>query len=254
MQRRALLGASLAPLLCACGASASDDNVWEFRYRLKVIAYTARAEIENESILTARYRYFPSVKGEPSSFVSRAWGQAIKLDFGNRGALFAILDDLPNFRTSHAFHPLGLRTLTSLVRGKNYDNVDFRAGRVYDNLSADLRGEDHSVDRDSWPLFVRFADVRDASSAQLIHLPNQTYQFSSSIKAAPLDEALGDDVRIAMVTLGLVGPGLQPRRDLRRLLPCANDLGPREDEAENAQRPLHHMLRRRNFQFTGQIR
>lgn len=245
MDRRALLGAGLASAVSACGGG----DVWEFRYRLKVTAFANQRQIEGESIFRTRYRYIGNLKGNPI-MPGVAWGRAITLDFGDAGLLFGILDGIADVGASHAFRPRGRDTLIDLS-SEDYSPSEISTGTVYERLQNDLSGREHAMPRDQWPLFVRFDDVRDATSARLVQVADQHYGISSSIATQTFEQAFGEDARITGVTLEYVTFNTPVGLRIARDLPCVDDLGP-PDRERGVQRPLHELLRPLNFQLTGQ--
>ena len=158
---------------------------YTIHYRLSLTATVDGKSVMGSGVITVEYTARPNILHN-ERVGARAHGQAVMLDLGKRGALFALLATSPNSHSAatmlipnawwqrHFVHPDNMRLLKTLRGSKN--------------LSFEML-----------PMLVRFRDINAPVSVELVDPNDLSASFGSGVK---LDGAL-IEITDQPVTLGL---------------------------------------------------
>jgi hypothetical protein len=119
------------------------------------------------------------------AYNSVAYGEAVVLDLGQNGLLFGLVSQ-PNATPGFSARNID-RVFTSEMPSDLLTDDAMRSGAYLHHLTG-MTGE-YAVPRDFWPVFVRFRDIKDPRSAQII-LADQiaaVYGPTSSVKSVTLE-------------------------------------------------------------------
>ena len=165
-----MLGAVAAMLLSACG-----EQMPSYRYRLTVVVDTPEGVRSGSSVIEVRTSESGGL--HPGSIVSRFRGEAVAVDLGRRGTLFALLSARDHAHNAPRVAPSAL--LPSKGGGP---------GTWRDKLNAlrNVRGS-APVPLDAYPMLVRFRDASRPGSVE-------------EVRPADLQSAFGAGVRLRMIS------------------------------------------------------
>jgi hypothetical protein len=248
MERRALLGGLLAAAgLAACGAT---EPAWEVRFRLKVNALSGGEPRQGVGVFRARYTRYPEgTLNRPSEFRTELWGEAVPVELGGMGHMFAILGSI-NGIVGPSFDPGREYSLTQLLPAAQRTPDDILSGQAFEALR-EMPGE-MFLPRTLWPIFIRFPDPSQQASARLVIPADQNYRLSNN---TPREGESAIDLRIASVAVEITEDA--PASSVEQLLPWVSDLpGAHEGRYTGGgpQRPLSERLRYRHFKMEGYAR
>lgn len=205
INRRYLLTASAVSLLFlagGCGRSTPD-----YRYRLTIEVETPEGLRSGSGVLSVRtYRAGEYSIPTPGAVSHRLRGQAVMVDLGRRGKLFALLRsevdvDWPMtlmFRLTPLLPKAELRGLSSRERYERQfaamlaRRQPIEVPRYFPDI-ADLRN------RPGWPLMVRFGDVRDPTTIVRADPDDLAPSFGEGVRIKRIIAQLTDDP----VTVGI---------------------------------------------------
>jgi hypothetical protein len=158
------------------------------RYRLTLEAEVEGKPTNGSSVVEVAYRANPRILGASAQFVTEVRGEAVVLDLGQRGTLFALLKEGEDSRS-------------------NPDNIVLRAfnfpggalPRPVEKGIGDVRKLSGKVQLPlkSLPLLVRFRDINDPMTIE---------------KVDPLDleKSFGPEAKLTRATLEIVPAGIPP--------------------------------------------
>lgn len=179
-----LLGA-FALLLPGCG-----EQFPTYRYRLTVEVETPEGLRTGSSVIEVRTR--PSGTLHPGGIVSRVRGEAVAVDLGARGILFALLSSEDDPDNAAGIAPSALLTERPDQRG---------TAEAWGNNLAALRRVAGAapVPESEYPMLVRFGDVRNSLTVTQVDPRNLAASFGPGVRLARITAQISDDP----VTFGL---------------------------------------------------
>jgi hypothetical protein len=153
LTRRTALGALLSPFfLAACGLGRGES----YRYRLTVNVKTPEGLSSGSSVIEVRHKKGPGFPGpEASQLSTETSGEAVAVDLGTRGTLFAVL----NSPFQHLDAAEIAQSLT--VPQANVTNTTAENNRV-----PLLRRGVIELPRERYPLLIHFLDMDDPSTVE----------------------------------------------------------------------------------------
>lgn len=191
---RALL-ASLAIFLvigttAACALTTGGDGTW--RYRMTVTVETPEGDKNGHAVwqVTADSNWAPLPEQAPMSF--KVKGEAVVVDLGQRGVLFALLGG--DYSKYVLFKTIPSPTPSS---------------RIAEALGADVKFVGGTpLSPDQYPMFVRFRDLQDPKTVESLRAmqrcPGSTgYPVTYCIIEDRFVEAFGEGVKLKSVTLAI---------------------------------------------------
>ena len=188
---------SLAPLVLLAAAigvalllSGCGERLTSYRYRLTVEVETPEGLRTGSSVIEARPRRGVAFPGpEAASLLVDHSGEAVVVDLGARGILFALLTP------AHATHVTGGYEW-ALMPGPHPPELATDPAARYRALAA-VRGN-VEVRQDRLPLLVRFRDVRAPASVERVY-PDD------------LERPFGADVRLRRITVEITNDAVEHR-------------------------------------------
>lgn len=189
---------SLAATLLLAGCSALADPTPDYRYRLTVEVETPEGVKTGSSVIEVRTRIagqysFP----DPGQVITRVQGEAVTVDLGTRGLLFALLRSDDNVGWANgplfAFAPL-----------PPYKKGEKRYIKWFDAMLK-LRGQTFTLPRyfekpvtfdkppSGYPMLVRFKDVADPKSVERVDPDDMAKTFGKGVNIKQITVALTDD-------------------------------------------------------------
>lgn len=223
VNRRTLVATGLAlSLVAGCGIG---EKTWPLNFKLRVRVHCDGQTHEGSSVFRIVFHKVPSYSlNQTQTFWAQGWGEAVAVDLGPRGFLFGLLGTVPgvdiNLEGGHCFLPLEARTFTTLLPRELERGDAFESGRLFEMVAATTGERD--VDDQAWPLFVRFENLADQSSARFVRVPGRNYRLDPRTPAEDLTDAFGKDARIERVTFEMTDE--RPSRQIETLLPWVRDM------------------------------
>lgn len=246
--RRAVLSSLLAVAgLSACGAT---ERSWELRFRLKVNAVSGGGDRHGVGAFRAKYTRYPNgMLNRPSVFRTALWGEAVDIDLGEKGRMFAILGSIggidgPNYDPGREY------SLTQLLPAAQRTRHDIPSGRAFETVGAIRR--DMFLPRTIWPTFIRFPEPTQKSSGRLVIPAEQNYRLSDSTRREA-ESAI--DLRITSVAIELTAD--EPTLRIEQVLPWVSELPgarPGRHREGGPQHPLSDRFSYRHFKMEGYAR
>ncbi|MEQ1718867.1 MAG: hypothetical protein ABL907_23265 [Hyphomicrobium sp.] len=154
------------------------------RYRLTLVADDNGKPVTGSSVIEASYWKAPMFMLSPAEYGSSARGEAVAVDFGEKGVLFALLKG----EDVHSDASWIVRTAFGIERFSPPD-AELRKLRA-------LRGSTE-LPFSSLPILVRFRDINDPKTVERVDPNNLAASF-------------GPGVKLINVTIEIVHSGLWP--------------------------------------------
>jgi hypothetical protein len=200
------LCAVLLLLLCACGTTT-------IRYRLTLQVEVDGVVHTGSGVIDTEWTHFPKwMQGFGSVWAVEARGDAIVVDLGSRGLLFALLTGPARYDQGH---PLRVDPTDPQAILGNFRFIG-REGITPESLDRlDLRQDVIDVPFSRLPALVRFGDIRNPGSWE-------------QVNPADLAARFGPGVRLIGATLAITHAPISRGIDAR--LPWFNDLKKHERE------------------------
>jgi hypothetical protein len=172
--------------------------VWGFlypsgswRYRLTIEVETPEGTKSGSSVVEVRVADVPKLTPEMGASIS-VRGEAVAVDLGVRGVLFALLSK----QEFHDYSPYIVYLMFPHGRN-NGGHYDAQRIEFYSKLFAGGQGTKHDVPIDKLPTLVRFRDINDPMTVELVD-PNN------------LAKSLGEGVRLRSASIEMVDAGTWP--------------------------------------------
>lgn len=245
--RRAILLAASAAGLAGCGALGS----YTLGYRLTVRMLVFGEPVAASSTFKVVFSRNPENSLYTSRYSRRAWGEAIVVDLGERGALVGILGSVASRDRAPNFNPLDDGIIGHLLPPEERQPDDIDNGAVFERVKR-LEGE-RPWPLESWPQFLLFADRDDVNSAQFM-AASPEHRASNTTPVRPLADAIGG--AIENVTVRMMGFARSDER-IERALPLVRRLpDPRSRQImmPGPTAPLAQRLMYRHFKLRGDAR
>lgn len=240
-----MLAGPMVAILAACGSSAASGTYPTYRYRLTVEVDTPEGPRTGSSVIEVTTR----ISGQysipnPGQVIHSVRGEAVAVDLGSRGTLFALLrsERLIDWASTVMF-VAAPRVPLAVTRGlPNSSQVAFdirfkaalalAGAQVIPRDYRDRIGSRHQPGDppSAWPMMVRFRDLADPKSVDKINPDDLSASFGAGVKLRRITAERTDDP----VTSGILArlPWLehtqgsltkQPRdRKTGQLVPLAN--------------------------------
>jgi hypothetical protein len=171
------------------------------RYRLVLEAEVDGKPATGSGVIEVTYRAIPRILGASSQFTIEVRGEAVALDLGERGTLFAMLAPGSHVRSGPEYIVPFLFGLTNGGTGP----ADFSSIRAL--------GGRHDLPLELLPALVRFDDPRDPSTAKFV-------DASSLGLGVPLQRASIEIVDAGYWPLTIIGvTGVPVSREIDQKLP-----------------------------------
>lgn len=168
-RRRFLVAASLTPFVGGCGLLFGS---WEVRYRLNITLERGGREYAGAGVLQTRWTSngpFAGFGGGVDHYNVATWGDAIIVDMGPFGLVFALLRSPGNlngqrFNAIRPEYPLQRALREQASAGE--DVPSFHTAAWFDAIKK-MRGA-HEIREAHWPALVNFRDINDQTTVELV--------------------------------------------------------------------------------------
>jgi hypothetical protein len=197
ISRRAATLSGLAAVLAGCNPF---PKTYTLRYRLRIVVQIDGKDYEGSSVIEVRW-----VKRGPLAtmdagpgFSAITFGQAVIVDLGEHGTLFGLLANPFNMNITsfRAGHPE--EVLIPLLAPNARTPADIESGAVYAHLK-NLQDEYAFPLSGLWPCLIRFRDINDPKSAELVDPGNLALAYGSGAALTRITIGITD----APVTQGI---------------------------------------------------
>ena len=162
MRRRGVLGLmaamAAAPVLPACGSLIKPAS---YRYRMTVTARTPEGERRGSAAHEVMAYRAPALTSEERPVRGELRGEAVPLDLPGSYTVFTLLRQEDGRRDLY-------ETVTRALVGKSDPMSDFDLVDAVRSLGGWLGRAEAELPREHWPLMVRFGDLDDPSTVQLV--------------------------------------------------------------------------------------
>lgn len=180
-RRATLLGLLLTPLLGACGQLPS------YRYRLTVEVDTPEGMKSGSSVLKVDNWISPRFPGpEAGGPQAKVTGEAVAVDLGPRGALFALL------RSGDVDWALGVAPAVLLPPRRPGEGGDSAAWAERVRAVTRASGT-REVPSDLYPMLVRFRDPADPMTVEKVDPANLAASFGPGVRLRRITIQITDD-------------------------------------------------------------
>jgi hypothetical protein len=193
---RALLGLPIAAallLLAGCG-----ERLPTYRYRMTVEVDTPEGLRTGSSVIEVRTRKGPGFPGpEAGGILGEVRGEAVAVDLGTRGTLFALLRGARGTETGAGGYAW------ALLPNPPRDDGGIEAMRENYRALASAQGT-AALSPDQYPMLVRFRDLSQPTTVQ-------------EVAPGALQEHFGQGVRLRRITVEITND--KPTAEIAQLLP-----------------------------------
>ncbi|MBK6896646.1 MAG: hypothetical protein IPH06_08660 [Alphaproteobacteria bacterium] len=180
-----ILGLVSIPVLAVLLLWLGKEYPWgTWRYRVTVEIVTPEGIKTGSAVRELRVHTEPGFLGVRKQGVAHLVGEAVVIDLGERGVLFALLSEDDIF---HAF------PYNNGAGVKAPDGI-----RFYNGLRPDITGQ---LPREHYPRFAIFEDMQDPNTLRLIYGSHLDLETRKSVYVDEVAELLGYGVRIRNVTI-----------------------------------------------------
>lgn len=170
LHRRSLLASLLAGSGILFGVSACAYQTHRIRYELKLIVKVDGEQREGSSVIEVEFTDLGESSLRPQEMPrvsARSWGEAVVVDMGKHGLLFGLLgtslSNSSNFNVNHVD--------SVLVQFLPPDEAKYeRRFHAFQRLSGEF-----ALQQQDWPALVRFTNINDPATAQLVDSPGSMY-------------------------------------------------------------------------------
>lgn len=159
-----------------------------YRYRLTLEAEVDGHQKTGSGVIEVSYQHHTSIGAMGRDVSAGFRGEAVALDLGNRGTLFALLTAGSDSRSG----PESIVLKTFGLPGGAFPGWDAESLKLLRSLSGK-----RELPLDSLPLLVRFRDMNDPLTVEAVN------PFS-------IDERFGPGARLMRATLEIVPSGIRP--------------------------------------------
>lgn len=206
MARRGVLAAVAAALLLgACGIARKFPT---YRFRLTVEVDTPEGLKTGSSVIEVRTSAV-HLGGIGGGAGAEARGEAVTVDLGSRGLLFALLRSEGNGAWAGGIMPTFAKRPTSPTGNQDdeiagqLENMLANKGLIvlprYYPADADVLGPPPDKPQSDYPLLVRFGDIKDPKSVALVDPDDLAKSLGPGVKLRRITVQLTDDE----VTMGI---------------------------------------------------
>lgn len=167
----------IAAMAFAYAMGDKEPIVYSWHYKITVTVDTPEGEKSGSAVREARTEFQPrpELKDFPYHIEIKSRGEAVPVDLGKRGMLFALID-WDSYRELYNAFPYG-----GQMDGKSkFPRDDYYKKTLKSGMKAELRA--------NFPRMVTFKDIKDPKSAE-------------AVKADDLAETLGVGVKLKDITL-----------------------------------------------------
>lgn len=158
------------------------------RYRLTLNAEVDGVPRSGSGVLEVSYSKIPQILGASAEFTINVQGEAVALDLGSHGTLFALLKGGEDNRSSAEWIVLRAFNLPGGALPSPIEKGVKQVGQLYGKVDLPLK---------SLPLLVRFRDINDPTTVEKIDPFN-------------LQKTLGPGVELKGASVEIVSAGIWP--------------------------------------------
>jgi len=164
---------------------------WTYRYRLALEVQVGDRVVTGSSVIQVVYTYVRRISLDGQEYQARLTGQAVAVDLGPPGILFALLKGNGGPTGGHAEPKYLARYIFGEAPGKSAPPETLPR----------MTGAKAEVPSDLLPLLIRFGNIRDPHTVQ-------------EVDPDDLGRSFGPDVRLKHTTIELVPAGVWPFNSL----------------------------------------
>lgn len=204
MKKRHIIGLVLLALV---GILFMEYRPAILRYRLILSVEKAGARIEGSGVIRVIYDKEVDFLPSHAEWGTSVKGEAVMVDLGDRGVLFALLKEGSGYHSAPEY--IALKAF-GIIGGEASYPLDERMARIR-SLSS-RSGERVNLASDNLPMLVRFRDLNDPKTVEQVDPNNLAASFGEGVKLVGVSIEITDD----SVTRGIekVLPWLPGRKDV----------------------------------------